>query len=1091
MSTDDKELRTAGQGTGPRGGPEEQEAALQEAAAHVPVHPLIRFAVERRVTMFMATLGVLVLGWLSLTRLPLEFLPLFQSSNISVRVPYQSSSPEEIARSIIWPLEDSLGTINGVRLLRSRASGSSASVDIEFQDGTDMELAAVDVRDRIDRVRNELPSDVEQIYVRRFESTDIPVLRSSLSAPWNQDELNDFVEDVLLPRIERLEGVAQAEVWGMLSRELRIELLPDRMAAHGVDVRDLRQVLQSNHVNVSGGYLREGSRRLLVRTVGEFRTPDEIRDLPIRGDGLRVGDVADVKFGYPDKYEYNFLNGSEAINLSVNKASDANLLEVVNRVKAELEAIRQTPEGEGLEFRHFHDTSVDVRQGLTELGRSGLIGGGLAIVFMFLFLRKFRTTLLVALAVPLSLVMTFVMMYLGRQAGVTEITLNVMSLMGLMLAIGMLLDNSIVVIESIFRHRQELGANAKYAALGGASDVAMPIICSTMTTMCVFVPLIFFGSGGGGPGSFSRFMGDIGTTVCVVMLGSLVISLTVVPMIAAILLRSESKRRFKLLDRMNELYGKTLGFTLRHRFIFTMVIGALLYGSWVLYNSIERSYNQPSQGRALTVFVETPRQMGMDDRLALYEEVYAMLDARRDEWEIADIAHQVRRGGGRSRGYGGGNRFEIYLKPEEVSERSTDEVTELIREAMPQRVGVLFKLARTEFGPPGSGRSGMDVELIGDDVGTLELLVPRITERLRQIPIVGDIDNSFESGDDEIRVSVNAERALQGGLSSQAVAMTVNGALSSRSLAYFKTAEREIGMVMQYREEDRETLNQLKKMPVLVSNPDGEGAGVTLPISSLASFNVQSGPSEVERENRRAKVEIDVTAAGGTPGFMLRRPVQMALTGVPLPPGYEWSLGRRFMEAEEDASRAVLAMILAVVLIYMIMAALFEDFLQPFTIMLSIPFAFIGVGLIMYLAGQPRSDSSNMGLLILAGIVVNNAIVLIDHINRLRREGIARDKAIVLGGKNRLRPILMTAVTTILGLSPMVAPFFLPEVFGQPEGRAAFWAPVGLVILGGLTTSTFLTLLVIPTVYSLVDDVKLFVQRVVRAAVAVPRRKMA
>ena len=1068
---------------------QEQEEILQEAALHVSVNPLIRFAVERRVTMFMATLGVLVLGWLSLTRLPLEFLPLFQSSDISVRVPYSSSSPEEIARSIVWPLEDSLGTINGVRLLRSRASSSSASVDIEFVDGTDMELAAVDVRDRIDRVRNELPSDVEQIYVRRFESTDIPVLRSSLSAPWTQDELNDFVEDVLLPRIERLEGVAQAEVWGMLSRELRIELLPDRMIAHGVDVRELRQILQSNHVNVSGGYLREGSRRLLVRTIGEFQTPDEIGRLPIRADGLRVSDVADVKFGYPDKYEYSFLNGTESVSLGVNKASDANLLEVVGRVKAELEAIRQTPEGEGLEFRHFHDTSVDVRQGLTELGRSGLIGGGLAIVFMFLFLRKFRTTLLVALAVPLSLVMTFVMMYLGRQAGITEITLNVMSLMGLMLAIGMLLDNSIVVIESIFRHRQELGADARRAALGGASDVAMPIICSTMTTMCVFVPLIFFG--GGGSGRFSRFMGDVGTTVCVVMLGSLVISLTVVPMIAAILLKSESKRRFKLLDRVSELYGRTLGFTLRHRFLFTVFIGGLLWGSWVLYNSIERSFSQPSQGRSLTVFVETPRQMGMDERLDLYDEVYAMLDARRDEWEIADIAHQVRRGGGRSRGYGRGNRFEVYLKPEEVSELSTDEVTERIREAMPQRVGVQFKLARTEFGPPGSGSSGVEVELIGDDVGILELLVPRITDRLNQLPMVGDVDNSFESGDDEIRVSVNRERALQGGLSSQAVAMTVNGALSSRSLAWFKTADREIGMVMQYREEDRETLDQLRKMPVLVSDPDDESAAVTLPIASLASFDVQSGPSEVERENRRAKVEIDATAAGGIPGFMLRRPVQMALADVPLPPGYEWSLGRSFMDAEEDASRAVLAMILAVILIYMIMAALFEDFLQPFTIMLSIPFAFIGVGLIMYLAGQPRSDSSNMGLLILAGIVVNNAIVLIDHINRLRREGIPRHDAIVLGGKHRLRPILMTAVTTILGLSPMVAPFFLPEVFGQPEGRAAFWAPVGLVILGGLTTSTFLTLLVIPTVYSLVDDVKLFVQRVVRAAVAVPRRKMA
>ena len=1071
--------------------PAGETTSPDEVDIHRHVHPIVRFAVERRVTMFMATLGVLVLGWLSLSRLPLEFLPLFQSSNISVWVPYQSSSPEEVERSIVWPLEDSLGTINGVRLLRSRASGSSASIDIEFQDGTDMELAAVDVRDRVDRVRDDLPSDVERISIRRFESTDIPVLRSVLSAPWTQDELNDFVEDVLLPRIERLEGVAQAEVRGMMSRELRIELLPERMAAHGVDVRELAQVLRDNHVNVSGGYLRERSRRLLVRTVGEFKTADEIRRLPIRGDGLRVSDIADVRFGYPDKHEYSFLNGVEAISLSINKQSDANLLGVVNRVKEELEAIQQTPEGAGLSARHFHDTSVDVKQGLSELGRSGLIGGGLAIVFMFLFLRKFRTTLLVALAVPLSLVMTFVMMYLGRQAGVTEITLNVMSLMGLMLAIGMLLDNSIVVIESIFRHRQELGADAKTAALCGASDVAMPIIASTATTMCVFVPLIFFGSGGGGPGSFSRFMGDIGTTVCLVMLGSLVISLTVVPMIAAILLRSESKRRFKLFDRIGEMYGSTLGFTLRHRFIFTVVIGGLLYGSWVLYNGIERSFTRPSQGRALTLFVDTPRQMGTDERLAFYGEIYDLLDVKRDEWEIADIAHSVRRGGGRSRSYGGGNRFELYLKPEETSELTTDEIQDLVREALPQRVGVVFRIARAEFGPHGSRRSGIEMELIGDDLDILELLIPRVTDRLEQIPFITDIDNSLESGDDEIRVSVNRERALQGGLSSQAVAMTVSGALSSRSLAYFKSAEREIGMVMQYREEDRETLDQLRKMQVFVSNPDGEGAPVSLPMSSLASFEVGDGASRIERENRRSKVEIEANTIGGTPSYMLRRPVQEALGSVSLPPGYEWSFGRRFMEGEEDAARAIIALILAVVLIYMIMAALFEDFLQPFTIMLSIPFAFIGVGLIMALAGQPKSDSSNMGLLILAGIVVNNAIVLIDHINRLRREGLSRYDAIVLGGRHRLRPILMTAVTTILGLSPMVAPFFLPEVFGQPEGRASYWAPVGLVILGGLTTSTFLTLLVIPTIYSLVDDAKLFIRRVVRTALNRPRREMA
>ena len=1070
--------------------PEARPPSSDEPEAHRHVHPIVRFAVERRVTMFMATLGVMVLGWLSLSRLPLEFLPLFQSSNISVRAYYPSSSPEEIQRLIVLPLEDYLGTINGVTELRSSARSSSASIDIEFRDGMNMEMAAVDVRDRVDRARAELPDDLEDIFIRRFESTDIPILRASISAPWPADRLNDFVDDVVLPRVQRLEGVAQAEAHGGQRRELRIETVPGRLASHGIDVRDLAQTLRDNHVNVSGGYLREGGRRLLVRTIGEFKTAAEIAALPITSEGLRVRDVAEVKFGYPDKTEYSFLNGDESVSLSVNKTSSANLLEVVNRVKAEIAAIQATPEGAGLEMRPFHDTSIDVKQGLTELGRSGLIGGGLAIVFMFLFLRKFRTTLLVAMAVPISLVLTFVIMYLGRQASVTDITLNVMSLMGLMLAIGMLLDNSIVVIESIFRHRQELGADAKTAALCGASDVAMPIIASTATTMCVFLPLIFLtGSSGGGPGSFSRFMGDIGTTVCLVMVGSLVVSLTVVPMVAALLLRSETKRRFKLLDRVIELYGRTIGFTLRHRFMFTVLIGLLLFGSWRLYEGIERSFSRPSQGRQVTIFVDAPTRMGMDERLDLYGEVYGLLDSKREEWEITDIAHQIRRGGGRSRGYGGGNRFELYLSPEEESTLTTARIQDKIRESLPVRAGVLFKLARTTYGGHGWGGSGIEMELVGDDLDVLKLLVPRVEEKLEQIPFLTDVDNSLESGDDEIRVTVNRERALQGGLSSQAVAMTVSGALSSRSLAYFKTREREVGMVMQYREEDRQTLDQLRKLSVFVG--DGEGGRVPLPISSLASFEITDGPSSIRRENRRSKIEIEANTTGNTPAYMLQRPVQSVLGTIALPPGYEVNFGRYFRDDQESAKNAILAIALAGLLIYMIMAALFEGWLQPFTIMLSIPFAFIGVGLIMALAGQPRSEAADMGLLILAGIVVNNAIVLVDHINRLRREGLNRTEAIVLGGKHRLRPILMTAVTTILGLSPLVAPFFLPEVFGQPEGRASFWAPVGLVILGGLTTSTFLTLLVIPTIYSLVDDFAEFWKRVLRTTFGVSRSELA
>lgn len=1038
-----------------------------------PVNPIVRFAVDRKVTMSMMVLGLMVLGWLSLTRLPLEFLPSFSSSSVSVNVPFASASPEEVERLVVRPLEDVLGTINGVETLSATASAGSGNINIEFVDGTNMDLAAVEVRDRIDRVRDDLPAEVERVFIRRFQSTDIPVLYTSVTAPWDKEDLFAFIEDVVQPRLERLEGVAQVGVRGVETKELRIELDPDRLAAHRIDLRQLQNVLRTSNVNVSGGYLRDGSRRMLVRSVGEFGTLREIAELVIRSDGLRLRDVADVSYDFPRKESYSYLNGRESVYISINKVSTANLLEVATRVKDEYARIVESPEAEGLQVRHFRDASVDVTKGLSELGLSGVLGGGLAVVFMLIFLRKLRTTALIAIAVPLSLVTTFVIIYLARQAGLIDMTLNVMSLMGLMLAVGMLLDNSIVVIESIFRHKQELGADARTAALRGASEVAMPIIASTATTMCVFMPLIFLGGGG-----FTRFMGDIGLTVCIVMLASLMISITVVPMVAARLLQNETPSKAGFLDRALGSYGRVVRFTLHHRLVFVVSVCLLLWGSWKLYTGIERTFNPPSEGRQITIFVDAPKRYSVEQREQLFSETYDLLHAGRENWEIADITHSFERSGGRSRsrGHRGSNRFELYLTPEEESEKKVGDIRNAIRDALPVRAGVSYKIAQAQGGPPGAGSSGLNVELIGEDLEILELLSPGIVQSLSGLPFLRDVDTSLESGDDEIRVGVNRERAVQAGLSSQAVAQTVSGALSSRNLSYFKTEDREVGIVMQYREEDRATLDQLKTLPVSMTGR------TPLSIGAVADFQVTDGARTIARENRRAKIDISANTVGDMPSFALRRPVEGVIRQQGLPEGYELSFGRSFRDAEEDAAGAVFALIFAMLLIYMIMTSLFENFVQPFTILLSIPFAFVGVGLVMKLLGQARSSAADMGLVILAGIVVNNAIVLIDHINHLRQQGMSREEAIVLGGTHRVRPILMTAITTILGLSPMVAPFILPQVFGQPEGRAAYWAPVGLVILGGLTTSTFLTLLVTPTLYSIMDDLTRGVRRVLARA---------
>ena len=1031
------------------------------------VNPIVRFAVERRVTMGMIILGVIVLGWLSLMRLPLEFLPSFSSSNITVMAPYRSSSPEEIERLVVRPLEEALGTINGIDTMSANAGAESARITLSFIDGTDMDMAAVDVRDRVDRARHLLPDDLERVNIWRFQTSDIPVLRFDLSADWPVEQFYDFTESVLQRRLERLEGVAQVEISGIRTPELQVLLDPSRLQAHRVDVRSLVTLLQDSNVNVSAGDIKEGSRKLLVRSVGEFDTPEEIRSLPLNRDGLRLGDVATVVYGLPQQEEFNYLNGREAVTVFVNKTSSANVLAVVDRAKEELEAISRLPEAEGLEYHIYADASRDVRKGLGQLGNAGLIGGLLAIGSMYLFLRRFRTTALVALAIPISIVATFVLMYLMRQAGVVDITLNVVSLAGLMLALGMLVDNSVVVIESIFRHRNELGEDSRTAALHGASEVALPILASTVTTICVFLPLIFLNSGG----RFKLYMENIGITVCIVIVASLLVALTVVPMAAVPLLHGQESRPSRFIDRLTGSYGSVLRFTLRHRFLFVLSILGMFAGVIHLFTTIERSFSGRSLERQVVLKVDTPRQYSPEQTAALYEELYALLDARRAELDIADISYSFDRGTGRSRAsWRRSRQFDIYLKDEDESELTTGEVRERLRALFPVKAGVDLRIAA---GRGRHGSSGIEIELMGDDPVVLGLLSQQVADRLAAMPMIRDVDTSLESGDEEIQVRVSGDRAVQAGLSSRAVAFTVNNALSSRAVSHFKTGEREVELVMQYREEDRETLDQLKNVPVFA-------AATPLPLGAVAEFEFVAGPRSIERENHLAQVSVSANTADPTASFAAMGMISRMMEEIALPPGYEWSFGRWNRHMQRDQESGLFALLFALPLVYMLMAALFESFTQPLTIMFSVPFALLGVGLVMKFANQPWETMTMLGLIVLLGVVVNNAIVLIDHINYLRLSGLSRTEAIVKGGQHRLRPILITAVTTILGLMPMVAPFLFPQWFGPVEGRAATWAPIGLIIVGGLTTSTFLTLIIIPTIYSLVDDFTLFLKRVVK-----------
>ncbi|MDA8016952.1 MAG: efflux RND transporter permease subunit [Thermoanaerobaculia bacterium] len=1030
-------------------------------------NPIVRFAVERRVTMAMLLAGVLVMGWLSVTRLPLEFLPTISSSNVWVSAPYPASSPEEVERRIVRPLEDAMGTLENVDRMSATASSGEGNVSVEFADGTDMDQAIVEVRDRVDRVRHRLPDDLERINIRRFQTSDLPILRFHLSSDWPNDDLLDFTERVMRPRLERRAGVAQVQVRGLQTRQIQIRLDPARMAAHGIDVRQLQSTLRQSHLDLSAGHVDTAGRRWQLRVLGQLKTLDDLSGLPVLGaeGGIRLGDVADVELGYPEQNSFNFLNGSEALQIRVYKASDANLLDVIEGVKEELALLAADPRWAGHHARIYADASADVKKGLAQLRNAGLVGGGLAIFAVFFFLRRFRTTLLVGIAVPVSVVCTFVLMFLLRQTTDVQITLNVVSLMGLVIALGMLVDNSIVVIESIYRRIEIFGEDARSAALRGASDVALPILASTATTLCVFIPVIFLRSQGG---FFGRYIVEIGTTVCIVMVASLLVALTVVPMVAARLLGSERPTTLRFFQWMSEVYGRVLGATLRFRFVFLVLALGILWGSWTLFMGIERTFMGRTQERQLTINVDTPRNYSLHQTQALFDEVREVLLAHKEDLDMADLTSSYVATGGRLRGRSNSRSFDLYLVDESEAELTTGEVRDKVRALLPRKAGVEFKLTQERRNGPGSN---LEVELSGDEMSVLELLGRDVASQMERIEGLKDVDLSLESGEEQLLVEADRDRLALAGLSTESVARTVQTALSDRPVSYVATDDREVEIVMSYEGPESATLRELRNVEV-------HGDGGAVPLDTLATFRSTPGPRSIERENRRAKIHISADASDPMAMGMAMRGVGSILGQTSFPAGYSWSFGRWTRRGQQDEEGAAFTLLFAMLLVYLLMASLFESFGHPLSIMMSVPFAFVGVGVVMRLAGQPRDTYTELGLIVLIGVVVNNAIVLVDHINRLRREGLDRTRAIRQGGRDRLRAILMTAVTTIVGLLPMVAPILFPSIFGPLEGRSATWAPVGLVILGGLTTSTFLTLLVVPTVYSVVDDVGVFCRRV-------------
>ena len=1026
---------------------------------------LSEFSVNRPITTLMAILSIIVMGYISLTMLPLQQLPDISFPALTINVPYQSSSPQEIEKYITIPIEDEMSTLSHLKKISSTSYNNSARISLEFDQGVNMDLMAMEVRNRLEIVRKDLPSDVRWMRIWRFQPNDRPVIFFSVA--WSGESYRQYdIIKLIERRIQRIEGVANVEIRGMDEKQILIDVNQNALKSYKVDIYNLASSIRTGNRNLSGGYIIDGGKKYTIRSIGEFRKVSEIADLPVKGDKIKLSDVADVRYDFPEKKRFQRLNGVDAITFQVRKSSVANIVEVCKNVKKVLNDIRKEIGSEKLNIRVFRDQSEEITKSLDSVWKAGILGAIFASLVLFFFLRKVRSTLIILIAIPISVICSFLFMYLMRTFLKTNITLNLVSLSGLMVSVGMLVDNGVVVLENIFRYKQEEGAGAKESAIKGSSEVSIPIIAATLTTIIVFIPLIFIQKEGIG-----QFMGDFGLVICVALIASLFIALTLIPLLSSMIFTGREKKKSKFLIRLSSVYKRMLEWTLNHRFITILSVLVIFCLSYYLFTKIEQEFEPPAPSREIQFNVEIPRSFSLEDVKNLFSSIEDTLLAHKDELDIDNISTNFGKSSSTTSMFLRGNSINISLKDisESVNE-STLEVQEKIKKLLPEVTGVNYRAGRLHG--MGGRQMGISIVLKGLNTDVLQVYAEDVKERLKDLPGIKEVDTSLERGEEEVRISVDRTRANKYGISSSQVAWSIMSGLSERATSQFKTPNGEVDINLRLREEDRVNVQQLKNMVFQNVKAD------MIPLDNVANLRLQRGPQAIQRESHQTIVTVYAsTERMGM--YDLRDRIAKRLASLKLPPGYSWELGSNWRMFRESQQASFFSILLAIALIYIVMASLFESYIHPFTILFSIPFALIGVFILFVITRTTFNAMSNLGILMLFGIVVNNGIILVDCINKYRRNGMPRKEAIIRGGQVRMRPILMTATTTILGLGPMVLPVMFPQFFGPIEGRAGWYGQVGVAIVGGLATSTFLTLVIVPTIYSVIDDITIWFKRIV------------
>ncbi|MBN1162959.1 MAG: efflux RND transporter permease subunit [Candidatus Krumholzibacteriota bacterium] len=1000
-------------------------------------------SIRRPVTTFMIFTCLVVVGIISSRLLPLEFFPALDAPVVYVDIPYPGSTPEEIERQITKPAEEVLATISDVKLMRSNSWENGAGVELQFDWGIDANIKALEAKEKLDGIRHLFPPDLERFYIRKWSTTDMEILALRISSNRDLSNAYDMLNRNVKRRIERISGVSKVDLYGIEKKEIKIQLSVDRVISHGVDINRLTRTLRSSNFIVTAGKITDNTQRLVVRPIGEFKSVEEIGDIVVGEKNIHLRDIATISYEHPKLNYGRHLNRRYAIGLDVFKEAGANLVEVTKNIMEEIEVIKKIPEMEGISIFYMENQAEGVTDSLNEVLKSGIIGGCLAVLVLFFFLRRLATTFMVALAVPLSLLITLTFMYF------LNVSLNILSMMGLMLAIGMLVDNAVVVTESIHRH-QLLDPSSRQAVTRGVREVSLAITAGTLTTAIVFLPNIVSPDD-----EIAIYLKHIATTICIALGVSLILAQTIVPLLSTHIKPPRPRGKSNIIDKLIIRYIKILRWTLHHRKATIGIILAILASVAAPMSLVKTNMFGDEEDRRIRLHYHINDSYTIEKVEAAVDVYEEYLFAHKDEFEIDNVYTYYQNNYASST---------ILLKRGRKAKKSLSEIKEAIRKDLPT---LAITNPSFEWRNPGSRQESVRVQLTGKSSERLVELSHDVAWALSQIPGLVDVRSEAETGDKEVRVVVDRERARQYGFSSQEIANVVSAAMRGINLRRFRDEEGEVEMRLEFQDSDKQTLEDLQDIPLY----NDRGQAVNL--ASLANFSVQRGPRNIHRENRTTSMGISANLHKLTINEAKEK-INQVMSNFNLPSGYKWNYGRSFDYEEEAFNTMMMNLLLALALIYFVMAALFESLIFPAAIWTQIIFAVVGVYWFFLATGTEMSIMGMIGILILIGVVVNNGIVLIDHVNQLRLGGLSRNDAIMQAGRDRLRPILMTAGTTVLSLVPLCV---VTTAIGGSGGPPYF--PMARAIVGGLTFSTVITLLVLPTIYILLDDLRNWSRRVV------------